>query len=339
MVPSVPLLEVIRMAIDAKQSFLSRIEHKCEEQLTVADMSRLMGIISDVLEDYDMRECRRWETDQADDLMDSFTASMLVQGRSQKTIDRYTYIIRRFMASVNVPTRAVNVYHIRNWIAAEKNRGIQDSTLEGNRQVLSSYFGWLFREGLIDKNPVVNVGVIKVAKKQKKTFTDIDMERLNQCCETLRDRAILHFLSSTGCRISEMTELNRDMVDIEQLECVVHGKGNKERTVFLDAVTGMLIGEYLETRKDDDPALFVNRYGQRIEPGGVRTMLKKLGEKAGVEHVHPHKFRRTRATELTRHGMQIQEVASILGHEKLDTTMRYVILNKDDIKSNYRRYA
>lgn len=326
--------------IDAKQTFLSQVRHRSAEVLTAADLDRMTEILSDVLEGYRMEELKAVEWSAGDDdMISAFVASLNVQGRSQKTIDRYVYVIGRFMKFANTSARNVTVYHIRGWIAAEKSRGIQDSTLEGNRQVLSSYFGWLFREGLIEKNPIVNVGVIKVPKKQKKIYTEIDIEKLNQCCSTLRDRAIIHFLSSTGCRISEVTGLDRNMVDIEKLECVVHGKGNKERTVFMDAVTGMLIGEYLKDRKDENPALFVGRRKERLEPGGVRSMLKKLGAEAGVDHVHPHKFRRTLATELTRHGMQIQKVASILGHEKLDTTMRYVILNNDDIKSDYRRFA
>ena len=166
-----------------------------------------------------------------------------------------------------------------------------------------------------------------------------ELERLNRCCTNRRDRAILHFLRSTGCRISEVTELDRSVVNIESLECVVHGKGNKERTVYLDDVAGMVLAEYLDSRTDDNPALFVNRYKERMQPGGVREMLNKLAEAAGVDHVHPHKFRRTLATNMSRHGMPIQEVAKILGHEKLDTTMKYVVLNKDDVKASYRRFA
>jgi site-specific recombinase XerD len=286
-----------------------------------------------------MEELQRISVDQEDDLLDSFVASMQVQGRSQKTIERYTYVIGRFMKFAKTPTRQINVYHIRNWIAAEKARGIQDSTLEGNRQVLSSYFGWLFRESLIEKNPVVNVGVIKVPKKQKRTYSDVDIEKLNRHCETIRDRAIVNFLRSTGCRISEMTGLNRDAVDLEALECVVHGKGNKERTVYMDAVAGMILGEYLKSRKDTCEALFAGKGGERLQPGGVRCMLKKLGAAAGVDHVHPHKFRRTQATRLARHGMPIQEVSAFLGHEKIDTTMRYVNVNHEDTKHDFRRYA
>ena len=327
--------------INAKQTFLNQVRSRAAEELTAADMDRLTAILSDVLEGFRVEELKTdsW-TANDDDLIASFVSSLNVQGRSQKTIERYVYVISRFMKAANTTTRSVTVYHIRDWLTAEKKRGIQESTLEGNRTVLSSYFSWLFREGLIEKNPITNVGVIKVPKKQKKTYSDIDFEKLNQCCESIRNRAIIHFLRSTGCRISEMCGLDRDMVDLEALECVVHGKGNKDRTVYLDPVAGMLLAEYLKQRTDTSPALFVVTRGQeRIQPNGVRVMLKKLGRTAGVDHVHPHKFRRTLATDLARHGMPIQEVANLLGHEKLDTTMRYVVLNKEETKYNYRRYA
>ena len=328
------------MAIDAKQTMLSQIENRCSEILTVRDMQKTLSVISDILDGFNVQQLMLNEWDATcDDLLGSFVASMKVQGRSLKTIDRYTYVIGRFMEHAKVKTRAVNVYHIRLWLSDEKERGIQDSTLEGNRQVLSSYFGWLHREGLIDKNPMANVGTIKVPKKIKKTYSGVDLQKLNDCCECLRDRAILHFLRATGCRISEMTELNRDQVDFEKLECIVHGKGDKERTVYMDDIAGAVLKDYLKQRTDNEQALFIGKRRERLQPGGVRIMLKQLGERAGVDHVHPHKFRRTKATDLTRHGMQIQEVAALLGHEKLDTTMKYVVLNKDDIKSSYRRYA
>lgn len=328
------------MSIDAKQTFLSQVEHKCADRLTVKDMAWLMNVLSDLMQGYSMGTMpgTTWEMVK-DDMLESFVSSLRVQGRSEKTIARYTYIIGKFMKYAGVPTRAVNVYHVRSWIAAEKQRGVQDSTLDGNRQVLNAYFGWLFRESLIEKNPIVNVGVIKVPKKQRKIYTDIEIEKLNQCCKTLRDRAIVQFLRATGCRISEMTELNRDQLDLDALECTVHGKGDKDRIVFFDAVTGMIVRKYLESRKDDNPALFVGKRNERLQPGGVRAMLKKLGEVAGVDNVHPHKFRRTLATGLARHGMPIQEVAMLLGHEQLDTTMKYVNVDREDTKYTYRRFA
>ena len=323
--------------IDAKVSFMTQMEAGLTDTLTVDQMKKMQTVGYAILDKFDLVELA--DEMEQDDLLDCYVSAMKAECRSQKTIDRYVYVIGRMMEFVKVPTRRVSVYHLRNYLTHEKERGICEQTLEGYREIFSAYFNWLQRESLIDRNPCVNLGVIKVPKKEKKTYTDAELERLNWFCGNIRDRAILHFLRSTGCRISEITGLNRDQVNLELLECVVHGKGNKERTVYLDEVAGMLLAEYLNGRIDDVPALFINKQHDRLKPGVVRAMLNKLAEKAGVEHVHPHKFRRTLATDLARHGMPIQEVAKVLGHEKLDTTMKYVVLNKDDVKASYRRYT
>lgn len=330
------------MAMDAKQDFMRTLEQMLSDSVTVSDMNAIMKATADVLEGFEMRNVSGW-TDETDDCLNCFLSALTVECRSQKTIDRYRYIIGRLMEYAKVPTRKVTVYHLRSYLQAEKERGISDRTLEGYREIFSSYFNWLQRESLIERNPTANLGAIKCAKKEKKTYTPVDLEKLNTFATRLefgvRNRAIINFLSSTGCRISEMCDLNRDSVDLEALECVVHGKGNKERFVYLSDVAGMLLGEYLATRTDSNPALFVNNRGERLHPGGVRCMLNKVAAMSGVEHVHPHKFRRTLATELARHGMAIQEVANILGHEKIDTTMQYVVLNKESVKNSYKKFA
>lgn len=183
------------------------------------------------------------------------------------------------------------------------------------------------------------LGAICCAKKIKAVYSEVEIEKLKFCCRTIRDRAIISFLLSTGCRIGEVCRLNREDVDLANMECRVLGKGNKERTVFPDAVTAMLLRDYLAQRTDESPALFAGRGSSRLSPNGIRRMLDVLARAAGVEHVHPHKFRRTLATGLIRHGMPIQEVAAILGHDKLDTTMQYVVLDKTDVKNAYRKYA
>lgn len=326
------------MAIDAKISLMNQIEKRFADVLTANDMGNVLQIVADIMEGFDIRE-RLVDMDTNDDLLDSFLSALTVQGRSAKTIERYRYIITRMMETVKVSTRRITVYHLRNYLAAEKARGIADSTLEGTRQVFSSYFNWLQRESLIDRNPVANLGAIKCPKKEKKTFSEVDLEKLKRNCECVRDMAIVSFLASSGCRISEVTGLNRDSVDLERLECVVHGKGDKERTVFIDAVTAMLLRQYLSERKDAEPELFKGKRG-RLLPGGVRVMLKELEKRSGVDHVvHPHKFRRTYATNMARRGMPLQEIANLMGHEKIETTMRYVVLNRDDIKHDYRKYA
>lgn len=170
-------------------------------------------------------------------------------------------------------------------------------------------------------------------------FLEVDLEKLRQGCTNIRDKAIVSFLASTGCRVSELVELNRNTIDLESLECIVHGKGDKERTVYLDSVTSMYPRNYLETRKDDCKALFANRYYNRFKTGGIRDMLTRLEEATKVEHVHPHKFRRTLATNMHKKGVPIQVISKILGHDKIETTMQYVVLDNTDTKIRYQQYA
>ena len=326
------------MSIEPKITLLNSFEQQLSSIVTANDMQKIMSALSDQLSSYQLTKIDPTEVD-TDDLLDAYISAMRIQGRSEKTIERYVYIINRLMRSANVPTRKMTVYHIRKYLADEKERGISDTTLEGNRQVFSAYFNWLQREGLIDTNPTANLGSIKCVKKIKTIYSEVDIERLKFNCKSKRDFAIVMFLKSTGCRISEMTSLNRSDVNLSTLECTVFGKGAKERTVFLDPVAGMALMDYLKERTDDSKALFVGKGTTRLKPGGVRFMLTKLSKVANVNHVHPHKFRRTLATNLIRHGMPIQEVATILGHDKLDTTMQYVVLDKTDVKNSYRKYA
>lgn len=326
------------MAIEAKVTLLKNLEQQLSTEITAADMSKVLSAVADQLAAFEIVQVDMLSA-EPDDLLDAYTAAMQIQGRSEKTIERYRYLIGRMREVVKVPTRSITVYHLRQYLAKEKARGISDRTLEGTRQVFSAYFNWLQREGLIENNPTANLGAIKCQKKVKVTYSEVDIEKMKFGCKSLRDRAIITFLLSTGCRISEMTQLDRDDIDLVNLECTVLGKGNKERTVYLDSVTGMLLKNYLNARTDDHPALFVGKGSDRLTPGGVRAMLKKLAGNANVDHVHPHKFRQTLATNLIRHGMPIQEVAAILGHDKLDTTMQYVVLDNTDVKNSYRKYA
>ena len=325
------------MAIDAKMDFLGQVEQKLADKLTVNNMTSVLSIISDVMQEFDINAVTTYR--QIDDLLGSFINAMRVEGRSENTINRYKYIIGRLMKFVSVSTRSITVHHIRSFIASEKARGIKDSTLEGTRQVFSAYFSWLQRESLIDRNPMANCGTIKVPKTKKQTYSDIDLERLNRGCKCIRDRAIVLFLATTGCRVSEMTSLNRDQVDTGKLRCVVHGKGNKERMVYFNAATGLALEQYLDSRNDSSEALFVGCRKERLQPNGVRVMLKELAKSVGVDHVHPHKFRRTLATNLSRKGMPVQQVAAILGHDKLDTTMTYIQMDDEDTDHSYRKYA
>ena len=326
------------MSMPANILLTKQIESILSKKLSSQSVLETINEIHTILNNFEVNQISVPQLDKADNLLQSYTSAMRIQGRSEKTITRYVYIINRLLKSAGVYTKQITVYHIRMYLSEEKERGISDSTLEGYRQVFSAYFGWLQRECLIQHNPTANLGVIKIKKKVVEVYTEVDIENMKYHCDCLRDRAIIEFLASTGCRISEMTCLDKSDIDLVNLECKVLGKGNKERTVYLSQVGAMLLEKYFSERSDGCSAVFIGKGTERISPGGVRAMLNKLSEKAGVCHVHPHKFRRTLATNLIRRGMSIQEVANILGHEKLDTTMRYVLLNKNEIKASYQKY-
>lgn len=325
------------MAIEAKTSFLRQMEKKLETETTASTMAKVLSIVADVMEGFDFHEITSGETH--DDLLQCYLEAMKVQGRSEKTIAHYNLVLRKMLSDVNVPIRSITVYHLRRHLGNIKETNhLKDSTLESYRSIYSAFFRWLFRESLISKNPVDNLGTIKVPKVVKDVFTDVDMELLRQSCTNVRDRAIVAFLASTGCRVSELCSLKRDQVDLQNMECVVHGKGNKERTVYMDSVTALLIRNYLKIRTDDSDTLFVTKLGIKFKEGGIRDMLKRLEERSGVTHVHPHKFRRTYATNMARRGMNIQTIAKLMGHDRIETSMTYVMLYKEDVKHDYQHF-
>ena len=327
------------MPIDSKTRLINSLKKQLETILTVSDMEKFSELLSNELVKYDVNWIETQDPISNDDYLDTFLDALRIEGRSEKTLSRYKYIITRFLNHIQIPTPQVTVFDIRRYLSYEKNRGLSDTSIEGERQIFSSYFNWLQRESLIKINPISNIGVIKSKKVIKDVYSETDIEKLRDACKTYRDKAIIYFLLSSGCRISEMVALNRNDVNTEKLECKILGKGNKERIIFLSPVAGMYLDVYLKDRKDNDPALFVSRNNARLMPGGIRKMLKKLEEDSGVANVHPHKFRRTLATNLIKRGMPIEEVAAILGHDKLDTTMEYIVLDKSEIKHSYRKYT
>ena len=327
------------MSIEAKQYMLKTISSRLGDSLTVSDMNLVLDVVNDILSSYEIEALSDDQIDSdSTEYLKAFLAAKEIEGRSVKTIDHYRYVITRVMSGIGVPLKRITVFHLRRYLMHEKENGLADKTLEGIRSVLSSFFGWLQKEGLLKDNPCANLAPIKCNKKVRLPYSNIELERLKEACETTRDKAIILFLLSTGCRISEVCYLNRGDIDLDSHECTVFGKGGKERTVFLDDVTVMVVQRYLLERSDNCEALFIGKGTTRMTPGGIRARLKTIADRAGVNNVHPHRFRRTLATNLIKHGMQIQEVATILGHDKLDTTMEYVFINKTDIKTSYAKH-
>lgn len=328
------------MSIIDKQTFASELRTRLSDKLTVTGVEAVISELTNQMAFYNIE--RRNDNPQKQDykeMLDIFSDTKKLEGRSEKTVARYKYILNRFHEFDSTPIREITVFNIRGFLSAEKQRGISDNTLRGYRDIFMSFFGWLHREGLIPNNPCANLMPIKCRKEVRKPYTNVDLEKLKEACDTTRDKAIITFLLSTGCRISEVCGLNRDDIDFSNLECTVLGKGNKERVVYINETAAMQLSRYLEERNDKYEALFVGKGSDRLKPGGIRKRLHEIANRAGVDNVHPHRFRRTLATNLINHGMPVQEVASVLGHEKLDTTMKYVYLDKFGIKNSYRKFA
>lgn len=329
------------MAIEAKVTLLNAIRDISADILTQKQADEMLGLVADELGKYSVEMTA--QDNSSDDCLDAYISAKSCEGKSPKTLFRYKYIISRFMKTINVRTRDITVYHLRKYLADEKARGMADGTVKGYRECFNAYFNWLFREGLIPKNPCVNLGQVKCKNVVKQAYADTELEKIKRACRCLRDLAIVCFLAATGCRIGEVTPLNIQDIDLKNRECKVLGKGNKERIVYFDSVTAMILSEYLESRTDGYEALFPGNAfrdrSDRMTDQGIRRMLEKVKVKAHITNkVHPHKFRRTLATNLIHKGMPIQEVAAILGHSKLDTTMEYVVLNHEDIRHDYNKY-
>ncbi len=327
------------MSVQAKQSLVSDVAERVGEFLTVTDTAKVTTALTDVVTNYDIEMLNIDSIDpDSMDLLKYFLDAKQTEGRSAKTVERYSYILEKMLKGIGVPVQRITVYHLRSYLMEEKNRGLSDRSLDGLRSIMSSFFGWLTKENLIKSNPCANIAAIKCQKKIRLPYSASDIEKLKTNCSSIRDKAIVCFLLATGARISEVCALNRADIDFQNMECKVLGKGNKERTVYMDEVTAMVLKEYLDARTDPYDALFVGKGTERMTPHGVRNMLDDLSEKSGVANVHPHRFRRTLATNLINHGMPIQEVAYILGHERIDTTMKYVYIEKTSVKNSYRKY-
>ena len=300
-------------------------------------------VLSMRLNEYDVtpacRELMVVET-ESQQMLRNYLATKKIEGRSDLTIKRYGEQLHKMMNAIHKPIVDIGVYDLRSYLASLSINGQCANTVAGIRSIICGFFTWLTNEGAIPKNPSAQLAVIKVPAEIKHPFTSTDIDKLRTACgKSLRDRALVEFLRSSGCRVSEVAELNRNAIDWVKLEVVVHGKGNKYRTVYIDDVCAMHVTRYLSSRADDDMALFVGKTGARMTSHGIREAVARIGEVAGVENVHPHRFRRTLATNLAVRGMPVQDIARILGHSNIDTTMVYVSMNDANVKMSYKRYS
>ena len=275
------------------------------------------------------------------DLLALFLTAKEVEGCSKKTLKYYDDTLARALAALNKPIPQIESDDLRQYLNDyEVTRHTSKVTIDNIRRIMSSFFSWLEDEDYIVKSPVRRIHRVKTAQVSKEVLSSEDLETLRDTCDTKRDLAVIDLLTSTGMRIGELVRLNVADVNLQERECLVTGKGNKQRPVYFDARAKLHLAEYLRTRTDQSPALFVSldSSAKRVTVGGMQSRIRELGKSCGIHRVHPHKFRRTLATHAIDKGMPIEQVQKLLGHAKIDTTMHYAMVDQNNVKASHRRY-
>ena len=274
-------------------------------------------------------------------LKEEFLSAKQVEGCSERSVNYYSSTLDNLIKNLEKPFNQIETEDLRIYLSEyQKKNDASKQTIDNIRRILSSFFTWLEDEDYILKSPVRRIHKIKTMKQVKETYSDEALERLRDNCKTIRDLALIDMLASTGMRVGELVKLNRIDVDFVNRECVVLGKGSKERVVYFDARTKLHLQNYLNSRTDENEALFVSLLEphNRLEIAGVEIMLRKLGRSLEINKVHPHKFRRTLATRAIDKGMPIEQVQKLLGHQKIDTTMEYAIVDQQNVKNSHKKY-
>ncbi len=275
------------------------------------------------------------------EFLQRFLEAKKIEGCSERTIQYYRTTVNKLLSKVTQPIRKVTTEDMREYLVDyQKVNNCGKTTIDNVRRNISSFFSWLEEEDYILKSPMRRIHKIRSKKAVKKVITDEEIERLRDGCTCLRDVAMIDLLYSTGIRVGELVRLNVSDINFNERECVVFGKGDKERRVYFDAKAKIHLQDYLNSRNDDNPALFVtlDRPFDRLKISGVEIRLRELGRSLNLEKIHPHKFRRTMATRAIDKGMPIEQVQKILGHSQIDTTMQYAIVNQNNVKAAHRKY-
>lgn len=281
------------------------------------------------------------EEDDSNELIEMFIAAKRIEGCSEKTLKYYQTTIVAMASSIGKNARHILTEDLRKYLTEYQSKNQSSRvTIDNIRRILSSFFSWLEDEDYIIKSPVRRIHKVKTTNSIKETYSDEELEKMRDNCEELRDLAMIDTLASTGMRVGEMTLLNRNDINFAERECVVFGKGNKERIVYFDARAKLHLQEYLDSRTDDNPALFVTLRAphERLQIGGIEHRLREMGKRLNIPKVHPHKFRRTLATMAIDKGMPIEQLQRLLGHQRIDTTLHYAMVKQSNVKTAHRKY-
>lgn len=324
-----------------KQNLITDIVQGMLPYLSNAQTEKLHEILQHTLFNYDVTLSEKSKEISGENLVECFLSAKKIEGCSEKTLKYYYATIQSMLDEIKKDVKHIVTDDIRCYLTEyQANKKSSKTTIDNIRRILSSFFSWLEDEDYILKSPVRRIHKVKTGTNIKETYSDEALEIMRDNCVELRDLAIIDMLASTGMRVGEMVLLNREDVDFNERECVVFGKGNKERIVYFDARTKIHLQNYLSKRKDNNPALFVSLKApyDRLKIGGVEVRLRNFGKQLGLNRVHPHKFRRTLATMAIDKGMPIEQLQKLLGHSKIDTTLQYAMVKQSNVKIAHRKY-
>ena len=323
------------------ENLINDIEQAMLGVLNNEQMSQLRKVLDYTFRDINVSSKNNEECSGNSELIDIFLSAKRVEGCSDKSMHYYRSTLNNAIRKIGKNIRHITTDDLRSYLNDyQLTSGATKVTVNNIRRILSSFFSWLEDEDYIVKSPVRRIHKVKVGKTVKETYSDEALEQMRDHCEGIRDLALIDLLASTGMRVGELVKLNRNDIDFENRECIVTGKGDKQRRVYFDARTKIHLQRYFAERIDDNPALFVSLLApyDRLQISGVEIRLRRLGRELNIPKVHPHKFRRTLATMAIDKGMPIEQVQHLLGHQSLDTTLQYAMVNQTNVKMSHRKF-
>jgi site-specific recombinase XerD len=329
--------------MDYRVQLLRDIKINLHDVLSDNVLEQSVDIITCLLKDYEVSQrCTDIVPyqDVNGTLLHTYCACLMIGGKSNKTIEQYKRTAEKLALTVNKTFNEISVFDIRMFLAVEKQRGVSNRTLEYTRANLSAFFQWLTKEEHISKNPCANIDPIKYNDKERFPFSVVEIDALRFACNTLKERAIVEMLLATGLRVSELSDLKLSDIDLNNLAVHVrHGKGDKARTVYMNDLARQHLLDYLTNRNVNTEYVFINKKKNKLNAGGIRYILKMIGKRANVSNVHPHRFRRTFATNLVNRGMDVQEVQKLMGHTNINTTMEYICVTDEKVHASYKQFT
>ncbi len=324
-----------------KQNLITEVVQGMLPYLNNAQTEKLQEVLAHALFGYEVAKTDKDENVSEQNLVDLFLSAKRIEGCSEKSLKYYESTILAMLDALHKEVKQIDTDDIRSYLTEYQARKKSSKvTIDNIRRILSSFFSWLEDEDYILKSPVRRIHKVKTGTNIKETYSDEALELMRDNCTELRDLAMIDMLASTGMRVGEMVLLNREDINFNERECVVFGKGDKERIVYFDARTKIHLQNYLQSRTDDDPALFVSLQAphSRLSIGGIEVRLRQMGKRLGLNKVHPHKFRRTLATMAIDKGMPIEQLQQLLGHKRIDTTLQYAMVKQSNVKIAHRKY-